>query len=72
MEPDIERYTGSDAINKHYNMNRLINDIFQDTHGYVTPAVSETQIDVSKVLCASPNSDYVEDMTTGYIFDNWI
>lgn len=24
MEPDIERYTGSDAINKHYNMNRLM------------------------------------------------
>ena len=53
-------------------MKRLTNDKFQGRHKYVTPFVSETQIDVSQVLCSSPDSDDVEDMITGDKFDNWI
>ena len=72
MEPDIERHSGSNAITKLYYMKRLTNDNLQGMHRYVTPFVSETQIDVSQVLCSSPSSDYVEDMITGDKFDNWI
>lgn len=53
-------------------MKILTNDIFQGIHKYVAPLVSETQIDVSQVLCSSPSSDFIEDMTTGDKFDNWI
>ena len=72
MESDIERYSRSNAITKHYNMKRLTNENFQGRHKYVAPFVSETKIDVSQVLCSSPNSDFIEDMTTGDKFDNWI
>ena len=53
-------------------MKRLTNDNFQGRHKYVTPFVSETQMEASQVLCSSHNSDFVEDMTTGDKFDNWI
>ncbi len=75
MEPDIERHTRSNTITKYYNMKRLTNDNFQGRHEYVTPFVSETQIEALEVLCSStsnPGSDFVEDMTTGDKFDNWI
>ena len=53
-------------------MKRLTNENFQGRHKYVAPFVSETQSDVSQVLCSSPSSDFIEDMTTGNKFDNWI
>lgn len=53
-------------------MKTLTNDNLQGRQKYVAPFVSETQIDVSQVLCSSPSSDYVEDMITGDKFDNWI
>ena len=73
MESDIEGYSRSNAIIKHFNnMKELTNDNFQGRHKYVTPFVSETQMEASQVLCSSHNSDFVEDMTTGDKFDNWI
>lgn len=74
MDADIEGYSRSNAITKHYiNMKRLTNDNFQGRHKYVMPLVSETQIEVLEVLCSStPGSDFVENMTIGNEFDNWI
>lgn len=73
MESDIEGYSRSNAITKHFNnMKELTNDNFQGRQEYVAPYVSETQIELSQVLCSSHSSNDVEDMTTGSKFDNWI
>ena len=72
MESDNEGYSRDNEITNQYYMKTLTNGNLQGRQKYVAPFVSETQIDVSQVLCSSPNSDFVEDMTTGDKFDNWI